>query len=111
MIFVTRSEICLCARCNCQRKMKLKPAVEMNAGQWRGRDGARDEVVRMSRTIVEAVRGSTPWNARALAKLVDEMNQVIVRASPRLEGNWVSAFVLPPGVDKSTYITDVSNRE
>lgn len=80
--------------------MKLKPAVEMNEGQWRGRDGARYEVVKMSRSIVEAVRGNTPWNARALAKLVDEMNQVIVRASPELERNWVSAFVLPPGGDR-----------
>ena len=92
--WVTRSVICLGARRNYQRKMKLKPAVEMNAGQWRGRNGARDEVVRMSQSIVEAVRGSTPWNARALAKLVDEMNQVIVRASPELEGTVLLYIVL-----------------
>ncbi len=81
--------------------IKGKPTVEMNAGQWRGRNEARDEVVRMSQSIVEAVRGSTPWNAGALANLVEEMNQFIVRASPELEGNWVSTFVLPPGGDRS----------
>ena len=98
--WVTRSVICLCARRNCQRKMKLKPTVEMNAGQWRGRNGARDKVVELSRSIVEAVRGGTPWNAGALADFVEEMSRVIVRASLELEGNWVSKFVLPPGGDR-----------
>jgi len=73
----------------------------MTAGQWEGLDRARDGVVSISRSMVGAVRGNSPWDGRAMATLAKEMNQVIVGASPELEGNWVSVFVLPPGGEKS----------
>ncbi len=77
--------------------MRLALAVEMTASQWMGRNVARDEVVGKSRSIVDAVRGSTRWDAKTIKGLVEDMSQFIVRVSSDLEGNWMSVFVLPPG--------------
>lgn len=76
--------------------MNLASAVEMTASQWMGRNVARDEVVGKSRSIVDAVRGSTRWDAKTVKGLVEDMSQCIVRVSSDLEGNWMSVFVLPP---------------